>query len=116
MAKLVGQNYTTPDLVAKVTGKAKYSEDFRAEGMLFGLDHASERLNVDVTARLARGAAAAPPWTACAESWSGMGGVVSSGVHAGSAVVLRFLSVAASRIAVTGRQNGVAYFTSNEAT
>jgi CO/xanthine dehydrogenase Mo-binding subunit len=33
--KLVGQNYTTPDLVAKVTGKAKYSEDFRAEGMLF---------------------------------------------------------------------------------
>src|SRR5262245_6437475 len=33
--KLVGQNYTTPDLVAKVTGKAKYAEDFRAEGMLF---------------------------------------------------------------------------------
>ncbi|MEZ5286387.1 MAG: molybdopterin cofactor-binding domain-containing protein [Vicinamibacterales bacterium] len=32
---LVGQNYTTPDLVAKVTGKAKYAEDFRAEGMLF---------------------------------------------------------------------------------
>ena len=35
MPKLVGQNYTTPDLVAKVTGKAKYAEDFRAEGMLF---------------------------------------------------------------------------------
>ena len=33
--RLVGQNYTTPDLVAKVTGKAKYAEDFRAEGMLF---------------------------------------------------------------------------------
>ena len=33
--KLVGQNYSTPDLVAKVTGKAKYAEDFRAEGMLF---------------------------------------------------------------------------------
>src|SRR5437899_4572554 len=33
--KLVGQNYTTPDLVAKVTGKAKYAEDYRAEGMLF---------------------------------------------------------------------------------
>jgi xanthine dehydrogenase molybdenum-binding subunit len=33
--KLVGQNYTTPDLLAKVTGKAKYAEDFRAEGMLF---------------------------------------------------------------------------------
>ena len=28
--KLIGQNYTTPDLVAKVTGKAKYAEDFRA--------------------------------------------------------------------------------------
>src|SRR3954447_16199084 len=33
--KLVGQNYSTSDLVAKVTGKAKYSEDFRAEGMLY---------------------------------------------------------------------------------
>ncbi len=33
--KLVGRNYTTPDLVAKVTGKARYAEDFRAEGMLF---------------------------------------------------------------------------------
>ena len=26
--KLIGQNYTTPDIVAKVTGKAKYAEDF----------------------------------------------------------------------------------------
>src|SRR5688500_9656343 len=33
--RLVGQNYTTPDLIAKVTGKAKYAEDFRAEGMLW---------------------------------------------------------------------------------
>jgi xanthine dehydrogenase molybdenum-binding subunit len=33
--KLVGQNYVTPDIVAKVTGKAKYSEDFKVEGMLF---------------------------------------------------------------------------------
>ena len=33
--KLVGQNYTVPDLVAKVTGRSKYAEDFRAEGMLF---------------------------------------------------------------------------------
>ncbi|OFW03118.1 MAG: aldehyde oxidase [Acidobacteria bacterium RIFCSPLOWO2_02_FULL_68_18] len=32
---LVGRNYTPPDLVAKVTGRAKYAEDFRAEGMLF---------------------------------------------------------------------------------
>jgi len=33
--KLIGQNYVTPDLVAKVTGRAKYAEDFRADGMLF---------------------------------------------------------------------------------
>ena len=33
--KLVGHDYTTPDLVAKVTGQAKYAEDYRAEGMLF---------------------------------------------------------------------------------
>src|SRR5437764_296476 len=33
--KLIGQNYTTPDLVAKVTGKARYAEDWRADGMLF---------------------------------------------------------------------------------
>ena len=33
--KLIGKNYTTPDIIAKVTGRAKYAEDFRAEGMLF---------------------------------------------------------------------------------
>jgi xanthine dehydrogenase molybdenum-binding subunit len=33
--RLIGKNYTTPDLVAKVTGKAKYAEDYRADGMLF---------------------------------------------------------------------------------
>jgi xanthine dehydrogenase molybdenum-binding subunit len=32
---LVGKDYTTPDLVAKVTGRARYAEDFRADGMLF---------------------------------------------------------------------------------
>jgi CO/xanthine dehydrogenase Mo-binding subunit len=32
---LIGKNYSPPDLVAKVTGKAKFAEDFRAEGMLF---------------------------------------------------------------------------------
>ncbi len=34
-AKLVGTNYLTPDLVAKVTGRARYAEDFTADGMLF---------------------------------------------------------------------------------
>jgi xanthine dehydrogenase molybdenum-binding subunit len=33
--KLIGKNYTTGDLHAKVTGKAKYAEDYRADGMLF---------------------------------------------------------------------------------
>jgi CO/xanthine dehydrogenase Mo-binding subunit len=33
--KLIGKNYQTSDMLAKVTGKAKYAEDFRAEGMLF---------------------------------------------------------------------------------
>jgi xanthine dehydrogenase molybdenum-binding subunit len=33
--RLIGKNYSTPDLQAKVTGKAKYAEDFRVEGMLF---------------------------------------------------------------------------------
>ena len=33
--KLIGKNYQTPDLMAKVLGQAKYAEDFRAEGMLF---------------------------------------------------------------------------------
>src|SRR5713101_3589666 len=32
---LIGKNYTTADLHAKVTGRAKYAEDYRAEGMLF---------------------------------------------------------------------------------
>jgi xanthine dehydrogenase molybdenum-binding subunit len=34
MAKLVGQNYATPDIRAKVTGRARYAEDFHAQGML----------------------------------------------------------------------------------
>ncbi len=33
--KLIGKNYTTPDLLAKVTGRSKYAEDYRADGMLF---------------------------------------------------------------------------------
>jgi xanthine dehydrogenase molybdenum-binding subunit len=32
---LIGRDYATPDLVAKVTGRAQYAEDYRAEGMLF---------------------------------------------------------------------------------
>src|SRR6185436_19906946 len=56
--KLVGQNYTPPDLVAKVTGRAKYAEDYRVEGMLFAklllspMPHARVR-SIDTRAALA---------------------------------------------------------------
>ena len=33
--KIIGKDYTTPDLYAKVTGRSKYAEDFRVDGMLF---------------------------------------------------------------------------------
>ena len=32
---LIGKNFTPPDIYGKVTGKAKYAEDFRADGMVF---------------------------------------------------------------------------------
>ena len=56
--KLVGQNYTPPDHIAKVTGRARYAEDFRADGMLFTklllspMPHARVR-GVDASAALA---------------------------------------------------------------
>src|SRR5579864_9427650 len=56
--KLIGQNYTTPDIVAKVTGKARYAEDYRVEGMLFAkllvspMPHARVR-RIDTRAALA---------------------------------------------------------------
>jgi CO/xanthine dehydrogenase Mo-binding subunit len=55
---LIGQNYTPPDLVAKVTGKARWAEDFRADGMLFAklllspMPHARVR-SIDASAALA---------------------------------------------------------------
>src|SRR5271156_4522449 len=56
--KLIGQNYQTPDLIAKVTGRAKYAEDYRADGMLFAklllspMPHAHIR-SIDASAALA---------------------------------------------------------------
>lgn len=56
--KLIGHNYQTPDIVAKVMGQAKYAEDFRADGMLFCKQllspepHARVR-NIDARAALA---------------------------------------------------------------
>jgi xanthine dehydrogenase molybdenum-binding subunit len=56
--KLIGHNYTPSDLVAKVTGRARYAEDFRADGMLFckllvsPMPHARVR-GIDTSAALA---------------------------------------------------------------
>ena len=58
--KLTGQNYTTPDLVAKVTGKARYAEDYRVEGMLFTKLLLSPMPHARVT-RISTSAAAAMP-------------------------------------------------------
>jgi len=35
MAELLGKDFVPPDIAGKVTGRAKYAEDFRADGMLF---------------------------------------------------------------------------------
>lgn len=54
---LIGKNFTPPDVRAKVTGKARYAEDFRAEGMAFcklllsPMPHARVK-SVDVSAAL----------------------------------------------------------------
>tara|TARA_B110000438_G_scaffold300178_1_gene351959 strand:+ start:1501 stop:3906 length:2406 start_codon:yes stop_codon:yes gene_type:complete len=55
--KLLGKNFTPPDIRAKVTGKAKYAEDFRADGMAFvklllsSVPHAKIK-NIDASAAL----------------------------------------------------------------
>jgi CO/xanthine dehydrogenase Mo-binding subunit len=55
---LLGKNFTPPDVQAKVTGRAKYSEDFRVDGMVFAkvltspMPHARVT-SVDATAALA---------------------------------------------------------------
>ncbi|MEO8682846.1 MAG: molybdopterin cofactor-binding domain-containing protein, partial [Vicinamibacterales bacterium] len=49
--RLVGSNYITPDIVAKVTGRARYAEDFRADGMLFCKLMCSERPHARVISK-----------------------------------------------------------------
>ncbi len=55
---LLGKNFTPPDVLSKVTGKAKYAEDFRTDGMLFcklltsPMPHANVR-SIDVSEALA---------------------------------------------------------------
>jgi CO/xanthine dehydrogenase Mo-binding subunit len=58
MAELIGHDFTPPDIRAKVTGRARYAEDFRRDGMLFcrlllsPMPHARVR-SVDASAALA---------------------------------------------------------------
>ena len=47
--KLIGKDFTPPDVAAKVTGKARYAEDFRAEGMAFCRLLTSEHPHARVT-------------------------------------------------------------------
>lgn len=56
--RLIGKDFVPPDVLAKVTGKATYAEDMRAEGMLFcklllsPMPHARVR-KIDASAALA---------------------------------------------------------------
>ena len=57
--KLVGQNYSTPDLVAKVTGQAVYAADVALPGTLWGKvlrsPHAHARIvSIDLAAAAER--------------------------------------------------------------
>ena len=58
--KLVGQDIIPQDLVAKITGRARYAEDFRADGMVFAkllsspMPHAHVR-RIDASEALAMG-------------------------------------------------------------
>ncbi len=58
MAELLGKDFIPPDIHGKVTGRAKYAEDFRRDGMVFcrlltsPMPHARVR-NVDASAALA---------------------------------------------------------------
>jgi len=46
---LIGKNFTPPDVRAKISGKAKYAEDFKAEGMLYIKMLLSPMPNANVT-------------------------------------------------------------------
>src|SRR5690606_35750439 len=56
--ELIGKDFVPPDVYGKVTGKAKYAEDFRVDGMVFyrlmlsPMPHARIR-NIDYSAALA---------------------------------------------------------------
>lgn len=47
--KHIGKDFTPPDVVGKVTGKAKYAEDFRADGMVYARVYTSPMAHGRVT-------------------------------------------------------------------
>ena len=47
--KLIGKDFTPPDVTGKVTGKAKYAEDFRVDGMVFARMYTSPMAHGQVT-------------------------------------------------------------------
>lgn len=47
--KHIGKDFTPPDVLGKVTGKAKYAEDFRADGMVFARVYTSPMAHGRVT-------------------------------------------------------------------
>ena len=58
MSLHIGKNFTPPDIQGKVTGKAKYAEDYTVDGMVYAriytspMPHARVR-NIDASAALA---------------------------------------------------------------
>lgn len=47
--KLIGKNFVPPDITGKVTGKAKYAEDFRVDGMVYARMYTSPMAHGRVT-------------------------------------------------------------------
>ncbi|MEX1267009.1 MAG: molybdopterin cofactor-binding domain-containing protein, partial [Woeseia sp.] len=47
--KHIGKDFTPPDLLGKVTGKARFAEDFRADGMVYARLYTSPMANGRVT-------------------------------------------------------------------
>jgi CO/xanthine dehydrogenase Mo-binding subunit len=88
--RLVGQNYSTPDLHAKVTGRAKYAEDFRAEGMLFAKLLLSPRPHARVTS-IDTSAAMAMPGVKAILTQDDLPGVV-EGANLGEGIIASAVS------------------------
>ena len=47
--KHIGKDFVPPDITGKVTGKAKYAEDFRVDGMVYARMYTSPMPHAPVT-------------------------------------------------------------------